>query len=315
MASLTYSAFSRPIGDGTCGNLLDATTVVSSLGMCASYAWSNGQTGFCVVSGTQCFTSDDFLDAYSRSQSVSCGTADAMACYTFDQNQPPLRRSDKMQYANNRVTHSLKHQVRVFITSVHVCLHPMLVISIIILNQVLWNVCVCWHMHEPSPETESSWHSKRQVLFKDKGWHLCLFSMKLLLVYTTLTEKHCLSAQMDFSLQDFLAEHNAYRYELGRQAIRWDSALAKVSTRVSLRQTNHAFQMFHACGNHRVPSAFLPLVIHAFDCVYDKSQCLTCGFAGCSRQSQPPKLNMYTNFLHRMCRKYGICAIFSAIRR
>jgi hypothetical protein len=87
----------RPIGGGTCGNLRDAT-VVSSVGMCASYAHTEGNSGFCVVSGTQCFTSDDFQSAYDAAEQADCNTTNVMTCYSFEsqsQTSADSRRSDQ----------------------------------------------------------------------------------------------------------------------------------------------------------------------------------------------------------------------------
>ena len=90
--TLSYLCIFRPIGSGTCGNQRDATAVVSSLGMCASYAWSNGNAGFCVVSRTQCFTSVDFQMAYDAADKVQCAATGTMTCYGFATSKPAVRR-------------------------------------------------------------------------------------------------------------------------------------------------------------------------------------------------------------------------------
>jgi hypothetical protein len=98
------SLFSRAIGGGTCGTLRDATIVVSSMGMCASYAWSNQKTGFCIVGG-QCFTSDSpdpsstdygFLAAFGAAEQAPCNTPGAMTCYTFASHTQATRRGNSL---------------------------------------------------------------------------------------------------------------------------------------------------------------------------------------------------------------------------
>jgi hypothetical protein len=100
----------RPIGGGTCGNLRDAATTVSSVGMCASYAWKNQKTGFCILEGTQCFTSsssgsssndDGFQTAFDASEQVPCNTDGAMTCFTFE-SQPQARRSTNLAGGTRR---------------------------------------------------------------------------------------------------------------------------------------------------------------------------------------------------------------------
>jgi hypothetical protein len=109
--------FTRPIGGGSCGNLRDATIVVSSMGMCASYAWSNQKTGFCIVDG-QCFTSestdpnsldDGFQAAFDAAVQVPCNTPGAMTCYTFA-SQSQARRSKNRLAAVKQVTGTARRQ-------------------------------------------------------------------------------------------------------------------------------------------------------------------------------------------------------------
>jgi hypothetical protein len=85
----------RPIGSGTCGNLRDASTLVTSVGMCASYAWSNGKNGFCLLKGSQCFTSDSFQDDYASAVQTNCTERDVMTCYMFVSAQRSVSRSNK----------------------------------------------------------------------------------------------------------------------------------------------------------------------------------------------------------------------------
>jgi hypothetical protein len=85
----------RPVGGGTCGNLRDAAAVVTSVRMCASYAWSKGNKGFCVFSGAQCFTSADFTQAYKNAEGVSCSQTNSMECFSFDSSQTQARRMDQ----------------------------------------------------------------------------------------------------------------------------------------------------------------------------------------------------------------------------
>jgi hypothetical protein len=88
--ALTFHVF-RPIGGGTCGNLRDSSLTVSSVGMCASYAWrSNSKGGFCMLSGTQCFTSDTFQQDYASTTQAPCNTSGVMKCYGFEAQQQDL---------------------------------------------------------------------------------------------------------------------------------------------------------------------------------------------------------------------------------
>ncbi len=114
---LITSFDARPIGGGSCGNLRDATIVVSSMGMCASYAWSNQKTGFCIVGG-QCFTSnstetnsvdDAFQEAFDAAEQVPCNATGAMACYTFG-SQMQVRRSRSRSTAVTHLTGTQRRQ-------------------------------------------------------------------------------------------------------------------------------------------------------------------------------------------------------------
>ncbi len=74
----------------------DASKVVSSVGMCASYAWEQGVSGFCVLGGGQCFIPESKLTnvetEFGKVQSASCSTQNIMSCYKLGQQQQ-LRRS------------------------------------------------------------------------------------------------------------------------------------------------------------------------------------------------------------------------------
>jgi hypothetical protein len=80
----------------TCGNLFDANLVVSSVGMCASYALQNQLSGFCILGGGQCFTPrtrETLVEQDIASiASVACSTPNAMTCYKFDQTTMAKRR-------------------------------------------------------------------------------------------------------------------------------------------------------------------------------------------------------------------------------
>jgi hypothetical protein len=96
MATDSYTHVApRPIGDGKCGNLRDASIVVGSAKMCASYAASKSYTGFCMFAGSQCFTSADFSQDYEAGETTLCNEADAMECYTFDADKPARRMTQK----------------------------------------------------------------------------------------------------------------------------------------------------------------------------------------------------------------------------
>ena len=59
--------------------------------MCASYAWSVSKAGFCLVEGTQCFTSDAFMQDYADAVKAPCDSVvGVMRCYSFDMQQEPL---------------------------------------------------------------------------------------------------------------------------------------------------------------------------------------------------------------------------------
>ncbi len=90
----------RPVAIGgahNCDNMNDASKVVSSVGMCASYAWDQGVSGFCELGGGQCFvpasTSTNVETEFGKVQSQSCSTQNTMTCYKLDQPQQQRRRS------------------------------------------------------------------------------------------------------------------------------------------------------------------------------------------------------------------------------
>ncbi len=57
--------------------------VVGSINMCASYAVGKRTKGFCLLEGTQCFTSKDFLQAYDAADQADCAAKNVMECYEF----------------------------------------------------------------------------------------------------------------------------------------------------------------------------------------------------------------------------------------
>ncbi len=118
----------RPVGSGTCGNLRDASALVSSVGMCASYAWSNGKNGFCLVKGSQCFTSDSFQDDYASAVQTNCTERNIMTCYTFEAYQSIKRRSNGIAHAEYAASDMIKLRDSLATVSfdVHSCsLHPL----------------------------------------------------------------------------------------------------------------------------------------------------------------------------------------------
>jgi hypothetical protein len=103
--------------------------------MCASYAWENQKTGFCIVGG-QCFTSDrnstdidsmdnstdidymddGFLEAFNAAEQVPCNTPGAMTCYTFG-SQTQGRRSKSRYAAAKRMTGTARRQTLMTVVS------------------------------------------------------------------------------------------------------------------------------------------------------------------------------------------------------
>ncbi len=57
--------------------------VVGSVSMCASYAVDKRTQGFCLLEGTQRFTSKGFVQAYNAADQGDCAAKNAMECYEF----------------------------------------------------------------------------------------------------------------------------------------------------------------------------------------------------------------------------------------
>jgi hypothetical protein len=59
--------------------------------------------------------------------------------------------------------------------------------------------------------------------------------------------------------EDFLDEHNAYRREVGRDDLVWDSDLAEVSLTLPISNSPHWFTNIHLC-------TFVHVYTHAMFC-------------------------------------------------
>ncbi len=189
----------------------DASVVVGSVNMCASYAASKSSTGFCMFAGTQCFTSDDFSDAYAAAeQTDDCAAADAMQCYNFDTTAGAARRA---LLADARRSAHLD-DVRESCFFGMLCVYMYVCVCSCICS--LWYVCMtacqfAFFLKEKTVRASSLPDDDDLT-----AWVLTCFCV--------CAGRVCIW-QME---QGFFDEHNAYRAEVGMGALAWNDDLAKV---------------------------------------------------------------------------------------